>query len=340
MRVLIIGGTGVISVGIVNALLARNANVTLLNRGKTKVSTPSGVEVLQADRDNEPALAAATAGHRFDAVIDMVCYQPAQAEAAVRVFAKRCTQYIFCSTTATYGDGVRPWKPPEVTGVLVTEECTQAPFNDYGRNKLACEGVFRRAHADGVFATTIVRPHNTYGPGKTINDQLQWEDPAAWYRIERDLPVFCSGDGLGLTQATHRDDVGVFFAHAVLEPRTYGQAYTVVGDELFTWRDFYRQAGAALGHRVRLICMPADWLIEHGGSLFDCLGASRYHHVYTAAKARQDVPAFRCRINFADGITENMEEAKRRGVRDRSDNPGYQALVEAALGIGMKAVEL
>ena len=340
MQVLIIGGTGVISVGIVNALLARNASVTILNRGKTMVSTPPGVEVLHADRDNEPALAAAIAGHRFDAVIDMVCYQPAQAEAAVRVFASRCTQYIFCSTVATYGDGARQWKSPEVTGVLVTEDCMQAPFDDYGRNKLACEAVFRRAHADGVFAATIVRPHITYGPGKTINDQLQWDDPAAWYRIERDLPVFCSGDGLGLTQAAHRDDIGVFFAHAVLEPRAYGQAYNVVGDELITWRDFYRQAGAALGHRVQLICMPADWLIEHGGSLCELLRSARYHHVYAAAKARQEVPAFRCRINFAEGVAQNMEDAKRRGVWRSNDDPRYQALVDAAVGIGMKAVEL
>jgi len=340
MQVLIIGGTGVISVGIVNALLARNARVTLLNRGQTRASIPSGVEVLHVDRDNEPALAAAIAGHRFDAVIDMVCYQPAQAEAAVRVFAHRCAQYIFCSTVATYGDGPQPWKSPEAAGVLVTEDCAQAPFSDYGRNKLASEAVFLRAHAEGKFAATIARPHITYGPGKTINDQLQWDDPAAWYRIERDLPVFCSGDGLGLTQAAHRDDIGGFFAQAVLEPRTYGQAYNVVGDELFTWRDFYRLAGAALGHRVQLISMPADWLLERGGSLCELLGSSRYHHVYSAAKARQALPAFRCRINFAEGVTQNFEDAKRRGVWRRSDDPRYQALVDAAVGMGMKAVAL
>jgi nucleoside-diphosphate-sugar epimerase len=340
MQVLIIGGTGIISVGIVNALLARNANVTILNRGKTKVSIPAGVEVLIADRYDEPALAAAIAGRRFDAVIDMVCSQPAIAEAAVRVFANHCTQYIFCSTVATYGDGVRQLKPPEVTGVLVTEDCAQDPPNDYGRNKLACEVVFLRAHADGVFATTIVRPQITYGPGKLINDQLQWEDPAAWYRIERDLPVLCSGDGVGLTQATHRDDVGLFFAHAVLEPRTYGQAYNVVGDELLTWREFYRQVGVALGRRVQLISMPADWLIEHGGDFCELLGNTRYHHVYSAAKAKQDVPAFRCRINFAEGVTQNMKDGKRRGVWRRSDDPRYQPLVDAAMGIGMKAIEL
>lgn len=339
MQVLVVGGTGVISVGIVKALLARNATVTLLNRGRTKEPIPSGVEVLHADRNDEPALLSAIAGHRFDAVIDMVCYQPSQAEAAVRVFANRCTQFIFCSTVATYGDNLRQWQSPGATGVLVTEKFPQTPSSDYGRNKLACEAVFLRAHADQKFATTIMRPQVTYGMGKTINDQLQWDNPVAWYRVMRDLPVLCSGDGLGIVQATHRDDVGWFFAHAVLESCTYGQAYNVVGDELLTWRDYYRQAGAALGHRVQLIGMPAEWLMERGGSVCDLLDNTRFHHAYSAAKAKQALPAFHCRIKFAEGIAQCMEDAKRRGALRGSDDPRYQAMVDAAWGFGVKAIE-
>jgi nucleoside-diphosphate-sugar epimerase len=174
-------------------------------------------------------------------------------EAAVRVFGGRCAHYLFCSTVCTYG----VLSPPEV---LISEDFAQRPTSGYGRGKTECEAVFRRAHAAGAFAATIIRPSCTYGPGGTLIDQLEF-NPPTWDRIEKGLPVLCADGGLGLWQATHRDDVGRLFAHAALEPRTFGQDYNAVRDEVFTWRDYYRQAGEALGRDVRLISVPAAWLI-------------------------------------------------------------------------------
>src|SRR5439155_6559868 len=59
MRVLVIGGTGLISTGIVKALLARGHEVTVFNRGKRKSRLPDGVTYLQGDRKDYPALEAA-----------------------------------------------------------------------------------------------------------------------------------------------------------------------------------------------------------------------------------------------------------------------------------------
>jgi len=329
MRVLIIGGTGLISTGIVSALLGRKAEITMLNRGKRDAAIPAGIAVLHADRDDEAALTAAVAGHRFDAVIDMVCFNAAQAEAAVRVFGGRCAHYLFCSTVCTYG----VLSPPEV---LISEDFAQRPTSGYGRGKVECEAVFRRAHAAGAFAATIIRPSCTYGSGGTLIDQLEF-NPPAWDRIERGLPVLCADGGLGLWQATHRDDVGRLFAHAVLEPRTYGQDYNAVRDEVFTWRDYYRQAGEALGREVRLISVPAAWLIARDGKRFGLLAEiTRFHGAYSAAKAKRDVPEFRCRIGFVDGARQTLADVRRRGAW-RVDDAAYQVLVDAALAMGLAA---
>ena len=45
MRVLVIGGTGLISVGIVKHLLARKADVTVFNRGRRPSTLPAQVKV-------------------------------------------------------------------------------------------------------------------------------------------------------------------------------------------------------------------------------------------------------------------------------------------------------
>ena len=93
MRVLIIGGTGLISTAIVDQLLERGDDVTIVNRGVTAVRFAGAerVRVLRGDRHDfaafEQQMRDETARHRFDAVIDMVAFQPAEAESLLRAFA-------------------------------------------------------------------------------------------------------------------------------------------------------------------------------------------------------------------------------------------------------------
>ncbi|MGD0092274.1 MAG: NAD-dependent epimerase/dehydratase family protein, partial [Planctomycetota bacterium] len=238
MRVLIIGGTGLISTGILKHLLARGAEVTVFNRGK-RAGPPPNVKSLRGDRGNFSEFERQFQNERFDAVIDMVCFNPEQAESSVRAFAGRCEQLIFCSTVCTYGVKVP-------ASILVNEDFPQEPISGYGKGKLAAEQVFRRANEERKFHGTIIRPSCTYGPGGSLIDQLEF-NPSAWDRVEKGLPVLCAGDGLGLWQATHRDDCGKLFAYAALNPKTYGQDYNAVREEVLTWRDYYRRVASALG---------------------------------------------------------------------------------------------
>ncbi len=86
MKVLIIGGTGLISTGITRALVARGDAVTLYNRGKREAEIPA-VQKISGDRKAYAAFEAqmAEAGP-FDAVIDMVAFVPEDVESAIRAF--------------------------------------------------------------------------------------------------------------------------------------------------------------------------------------------------------------------------------------------------------------
>src|SRR5215216_797204 len=102
MKILVIGGTGLISCAITRLLVDRNEEVVLYNRAQSTQSDrqpPPGVQVIQGDRMDYPAFEQqmAAAGH-FDCVIDMVNYLPADAESAVRAFRGQVGHYIFCST--------------------------------------------------------------------------------------------------------------------------------------------------------------------------------------------------------------------------------------------------
>ena len=160
--------------------------------------------------------------------------------------------------------------------------------------------------------------------------------------MERGLPVLCSGDGLGLWVSTHRDDVGKLFAHACMNPVTYGQAYNATRDRNFTWRDFYREAGEALGKPVDVLFMPADWIIKHDPQRFALLREiTRYHGAYSSEKAKRDVPEFRCEIDFPAGAAETLTDIRRRGAWRSSEGDSlYDQMVSKALAAGVEPVRL
>lgn len=332
MRILIIGGTGLISTGIVKHLLVRGADVTLFNRGK-RAAPPPNVKLITGDRGNAPEFEKRFESERFDAVIDMVCFSAEQAESDVRAFGGRCEQLIFCSTVCTYGVKVP-------ASVLVNESFPQEPISAYGKGKVAAEQVFRHANEERKFHMTIVRPSSTYGPGGSLIDQLEF-NPSAWDRVEKGQPVLCAGDGLGLWQATHRDDCGKLFAYAVLNPKTYGQDYNAVREEVLTWRDYYRRAASALGKPAHLLFAAAWWIIKHDPERFGLLKEiTQYHGAYTSAKARRDVPEFRCEIGFERGAGETLADMKRRSAwRDSSGDTAYQTMVGKLLQAGVEPVE-
>ena len=331
LNALIIGGTGLISTGITKHLIARGANITMYNRGRSGPTAP-GVRHIVGDRTDSDAFVKAFANEKFDVVFDMICFTPEQAEDSVRAFRGRCEQLVFCSSAVTYGAKL----PPRV---LIDETWPLEPVCHYGETKVACERALQRAAGLGAFKLTIVRAGHTYGPGGTMDDQQGSE--TTWDRVVRGLPVLVAGDGLGLWQSTHRDDCGLFFAYAALNPKTYDEAYNAVRDEVFTWRDYYRQVSRALDTRARLIFVPTRWLVAQAPERFSFLNEiSRHHCAFSSAKARAHVPEFRPRIDLEAGARETFADQRARGAwPDSTADTEYQRIVDKALGLGFEVEE-
>ena len=334
MNVLLIGGTGLISTGIVKHLKARGAKITMLNRGQREDTTAGGIEILSADRNDAAAFKSAVAGRSWDVVIDMICFNPEQADASIAVFSGKCKQFIFCSTVCTYGVDIPP-------SVVVDETFPLNPISGYGKNKVICEQKFLAAAKRGDFATTIIRPSSTYGPGGTLIDNLEF-NPVAWDRIEKGKPILCAGDGLGLWVSTYRDDVGKLFAYACLNEKTFGQSYNATRDTIFTWRDLYRESAAAIGKMARVIFMPADWIVSHDPARFGLLKEiTAFHGAYSSAKAKRDVPEFVCDIDYIQGATLTLQDIRRRKAwRTSDDDAVYENMVTMAHSIGVEPVTL
>jgi nucleoside-diphosphate-sugar epimerase len=252
MKVLIIGGLGKIATAISKELLARGCDITLYGR-RPGAAVSDSARFVMGDRDDFNAFEAQMAGlGQFDCVIDMICFRPEQAESDVRAFAGRTRQLLFTSTVDVYS------KPAHTYPVVESEP--RRGSNPYGQGKVLSEDVFLAAHSRGDLSVTIIRPAMTYGGPSGIVDTWGWGTKYI-DRMRKSKPIIVHGDGSSLWVATYVDDAARAFANAVGNPRTFGQAYHVTGEEWMTWNRYYTELAEASGAPTpTLVHIPTDVL--------------------------------------------------------------------------------
>jgi nucleoside-diphosphate-sugar epimerase len=323
MRVLVIGGTGLISTGIVKALLARGHEVTVFNRAKRKSRLPEGVTYLQGDRKDYPAFESAMREIECDAVIDMIAFAPEDTLSAIRAFRGRVRHFIHCSTVCTYG--------VTLTRLPADEEEPLRPISAYGRNKVACDQALLEAYRDDGFPATIFKPSHTYGPGGPLIRQLG-HDPYFIDRLRQGKPVIVAGDGGTLWQSLYCDDAGVGFAAAVGSETTFGQVYNIVGREVITWDEYHRRLASAIGCDIKIVHVPSDLLVAIAPERYRGLNEIfRYHGVYSAAKLREHVPEFRTTVSWEEGVRRNVAWMDDEGLIKNSDEDDLEDRIIAGM---------
>ena len=97
MRILFIGGTGLISSACSALALERGHELFLLNRGLSAMhSVPAGAKLLQADiRNDQLAAVGLIDGLAFDVVVDWIAFTSADIEQDINLFSGRMRQFVF-----------------------------------------------------------------------------------------------------------------------------------------------------------------------------------------------------------------------------------------------------
>src|SRR5512144_3119579 len=123
MKVLFIGGTGLISSACAELALARGIDLYILNRDMShKYPLPEGAHFLWGDvHGDELRLARSLAGQRFDVVVDWIAFTQLDIERDIRLFRRKphsagseAGQFSFISSASAYQ------KPPR--HYVITEE--------------------------------------------------------------------------------------------------------------------------------------------------------------------------------------------------------------------------
>src|ERR1700738_2660245 len=103
LKVLFIGGTGVISAACSQRAVDTGIDLYLLNRGNSSLRpVPPGVPVLRADIRDAESVRAALGAHEFDVVVNFVNFTPERVQADIALFPGRTSQYVFISSASAY----------------------------------------------------------------------------------------------------------------------------------------------------------------------------------------------------------------------------------------------
>jgi len=295
LRVLFIGGSGVISSACSRVAVDSGFELFVLNRGRsTARPLPPGVNVLRADIREPGSVRAEINGRDFDAVVDWVAFTPGQVRTDIDLFRGRTGQYVFISSASAYQT------PP--ARMPVTESTPlRNPYWRYSRDKIACEDLLVTAYREEGFPATIVRPSHTY-------DETLVPFDGGWTVLGRMLagkPVIVHGDGTSLWTLTHHDDFARAFVPLLGHPRTLGEAIHITSDDVLTWNQIAWSLAAALGVTARLVHVPSDAIAaadpDWGAGL---LGDKAHSMVFDNAKLRSLVPGWRAVIPFEQGARE------------------------------------
>lgn len=294
MRILFIGGTGIISSACVKLAVEGNRDISLYVRGTSQQirPVPAGIKTFQGDINDEAQAARFFNENRFDVVVNWVVFTPEQVERDIRLFQGKVRQYVFISSASAYQ------KP--VKHLPITEETPlENPYWAYSRNKKACEEVLMKAHREEGFPVTIVRPSHTYDKtllpfegGYTIVD-----------RMLKGKPVIIHGDGTSLWVLTQHEDFARGFVPLLGNPAAIGETFHITADMLLNWNQIYEITADAFGADLTAVHIPSEVIARYdsdwGASL---LGDKTHSVIFDNSKIKACVPDFQAVIPFSEGI--------------------------------------
>jgi nucleoside-diphosphate-sugar epimerase len=298
LSVLYVGGTGQISLPCVEASVAAGHRVTVLNRGKTAVRLPAGVETRVGDM-NDDAYGQLAAKH-FDVVAQFRLYTPQQMKRDIATFSGKCGQYVFISSASVYQKPVRHY--------LMTERTPQDnPYWEYSRLKTRCETMLREQSA---LPYTIVRPSHTVRTHMPIE---VGEADNAIRRMIAGRPVIVSGDGSSLWTLTRSVDVARPLVRLFANGKALGEDFHITTDRGFTWNQIHEAIARGFGVEAVHAHIPTDLLVafnkEWEGPL---MGDKTWSALFDNSKVRSAVGTFEASENLDEILQDSVMHAKAR----------------------------
>ena len=324
MKVLFIGGSGVISPASVDLAVEKGYETYVLNRGNHPEKVNPKATILKADYSDEESVVKALDGRTFDVVADFRVFTADDMKKAIRLFGKITKQYIFISSGTVYK------KPLE--NFIITEDAPLGNLHSYyARNKLAAENVLREALQAG-FPGVIVRPSLTYADWNILTSMRGKTPYSLIDRMRKGKEIVVNGDGTSLWTITHNTDFAKGFVGLFGNEKAIGEAFHITQDEVLDWDRIFTILAHAAGVEPKLVHIATDFIGECNPARKEGLaGDHSVSAVFDNTKIKKFVPDFKCTVPFAVGAKRVIDwfdaDPDEREIKD----PAYDEEIDGIL---------
>ncbi|QUL56718.1 SDR family oxidoreductase [Paenibacillus tritici] len=326
MKVLFIGGTGLISQAVSRLAVERGIELYLFNRGERSGFVPKGAQVIQGDIRDKDKAAEALKEYDFDVVVDWIAFTPEHVQADIDLFTGKTRQYIYISSASAYQKPQRSY--------LITEETPLVnPYWQYSRDKIASEQLLLEAYQKSGFPVTIVRPSHTYGDTAIPAALTSWSHPWSLVeRIRKGQPLVIHGDGTSLWTLTHNTDFAKGFVGLLGHPEAIGEAVHITSDEVLNWNQIYAAIGAAAGREPKVVHISTDFIAANtpAGTADGLIGDQAVSSVFDNSKIKRLVPDFQATVPFAEGVKQSIAWFESHPERCTSD-PDFSKMLDGLI---------
>lgn len=272
MRVLVIGGSGLIGHYLLPRLVQAKHRVTVISRGNRALSE-TRVRHIQADRA-EVFKNTSRLGD-YDAVIDNIAYRPEHAEEVLEAFKGRLPHYLVISTafiypgiTEAYHIPTGPFREQDVsTEVPMPPAEARDGHGWYVYHKQCLEWwLSSQGKAQGT-SITVIRPLLQMVGPNTEDGRFAW----FWLRVRDGGPVWLPNDArtkAGPCQLAFSGDVAQLIVKALEHPPDTYRAYNAGQPELWTYEEYIRMMADVLGTRADIRYASRESLDAFAGGVY------------------------------------------------------------------------
>lgn len=310
MKVLLLGGTGVLSTEVCEEAIRCGYEVYTVTRGQRKNLLSDKAHNLFADVYDEKELEKVLEGLSFDVAVDFLVRFPEDLKRTLRILKNRCKQFVFVSTATVYKNN----------GEIISESSEIGNRHwDYALEKEQCEQLLKSMGKEYVESYTIVRPYVTYGKTRipsAIAPVAQW---SLVNRMMNEKPIPLWDGGYARLNLTHSKDFAKGMVGLFGNEKAFCQDFHITSREEVTWRDITEMLASLVGNQAITMDIPADYMAE---MLPEFEGPLKYdkskNWVFDNTKICEAIPLLTFDIAYEEGLKETiryyMENAYMRSV--------------------------
>lgn len=263
MKVLVVGGMGIIGGAITESAVKAGHDVTVICR-----NAPSGkwkdipARFVQGDWFNDQD-AEAVAGQGFDVIVETLIFDENHMARSARIINDHCRQLIYISTDSVYPH----------PGENLKEDIDINPDDikwAYGINKRKAEIYLQSHSSEYSFDWVVIRPTITFGDTRI---PVGFASKRGAYtlidRIEKGKPVIRFDDPESHHALCHTSVFGNAVTGLFLNEKASGNFYHISDDSAYTYDEIFEVIGNIVGKKPSFVFLNPELLKEYNTDAYE-----------------------------------------------------------------------